>query len=55
MARDPPAPPTWVFAGGKAWFFWTLGLMQKVMGWPANGMLARKFKLDALLPSPQSQ
>jgi short-subunit dehydrogenase len=53
MARDPPAPPTWFFAGGKAWVFWSLGLAQKVLGWPTNSILAKRFNLKALLPLSQ--
>ena len=39
------APPTWFFAGGRARMLWTLGLVQKTWGWPANNMFAKKFGL----------
>ncbi|GAB4818201.1 hypothetical protein N2152v2_005247 [Parachlorella kessleri] len=40
------APPRWFLAGGKAWYFWTAGLLQKLFGWPTDGINLRKFGLD---------
>lgn len=42
----PRPPPTSFFAGGAALFLWALGVVQKLLGWPVNGMLARRFGLD---------
>lgn len=42
-------PPTWFLAGGGARLFFLSGLAQKLVGWPINGILAKKFKLDASL------
>jgi len=39
-------PPTWFFAGGRARMLWTLGLLQKTWGWPANRILAKTFGLE---------
>jgi 1-acylglycerone phosphate reductase len=38
-------PPAWFLVGGSAFSYWLLGLLQKVCGWPTNGMLSRMFQL----------
>ena len=45
LKKNPPSPPTWFFVGGKAKLFWSIGLVQKIFGWPSNALLSRKFGL----------
>ena len=47
LAQQPrPRPPVWFFVGGNARVVWFWGLLQKLFGWPTNGMLAKRFKLQ---------
>jgi hypothetical protein len=50
--RNPPRPPTWFFVGGKAKLLWSIGLVQKMFGWPSNIILSRKFGLTGPRKGP---
>lgn len=39
------AVPTWFFVGGNAMYYWLIGLIQKLLGWPVNNMFMKKFGL----------
>jgi hypothetical protein len=52
MKNNPPKPPTWFFVGGKAKLFWSIGLIQKIFGWPSNAILSRKFGLTGPRKGP---
>ena len=41
-------PPGWFFTGGSAATYWLMGVVQKLVGWPVNGLLARKFGMVQL-------
>lgn len=41
-------PPPWFLAGAQALYYWVLGFFQMNFGWPVNGMLKKKFHLEAL-------
>lgn len=41
------SPPSWFLAGGKALYYYFVGLVQMTFGWPINGMLATRFKLTS--------
>lgn len=45
MRKNPPFPPIWFFAGGKARTYWFVGLLQKVFGWPINAVMMKRFSL----------
>jgi hypothetical protein len=45
-AWRPRPPPTYFLVGGKALYYWAVGVVQKVFGWPVNGMIAKAFKLS---------
>lgn len=40
------AAPIWFTAGGKALYFWLLGQVQRLVGWPVDGMVSGMFGLD---------
>ena len=42
------APPGWFLTGGSAATYWLMGVVQKLVGWPVNGLLARKFGMAQL-------
>jgi len=47
LKKNPPKPPRYFFCGGAARLFWSIGLVQKIFGWPSNALLSRKFGLTA--------
>ena len=52
LKSNPPSPPTWFFVGGKAKLFWSIGLIQKIFGWPSNALLSKKFGLTGARKGP---
>ncbi|KAL4549026.1 hypothetical protein Ndes2526B_g04081 [Nannochloris sp. 'desiccata'] len=52
MKSNPPKPPTYFFCGGKAKLFWSIGVVQKIFGWPSNAILSRKFGLTGPRKGP---
>ena len=52
LKSNPPNPPTYFFTGGKAKMFWSIGLVQKIFGWPSNALLSRKFGLSGPRKGP---
>jgi len=42
---DKSGSPSWFLVGGNALLYWLLGVVQKTISWPANALLARRYKL----------
>lgn len=45
----PRQPPTWFLAAGNARLWWTMGVIQKLWGWPVNSLIQKAFKMDKKL------
>lgn len=44
---DTRRSPSWFLVGGNALMYWFLGVIQKTLSWPVNGLLARRYELTA--------